>query len=68
MLPFLTRKCSQGEFKFVIRHWDRAKQLGQANRQLYTVVMAMCERIKSAELAVAVKDDLERQNWTMETR
>ncbi len=45
--------------------WEREKELGRADPALYTVVMAMCERMKSAELAVAVKEDMEGENWEM---
>ena len=45
--------------------WEREKELGRADPALYTVVMAMCERMKSAELAAAVREDMERENWSM---
>ena len=59
---------SQGRFELVMNIWEREKELNQANSALYTVVMAMCERIRSAELAEAVKSDMERQELIMESK
>lgn len=40
----------------------------RANSALYTIVMAMCEHMKSAELAMAVKEDMERQDLKMDSK
>ena len=52
----------------VLKIWEREKELGRADPALYTVVMAMCEHMKSAELARVVREDIERQNWKMDTQ
>ena len=52
----------------VMKIWEREKELGRADSTLYTVVMAICGRMKSAELAIAVKEDMERQNIKMDSQ
>ena len=46
--------------------WEREKKFNRATSELYTVVMAMCEHMKSADLADAVKEDMERMTLAME--
>lgn len=62
----LLQLVHQGQFEPVLLAWEREKELNRADPALYTVVMAMCERLKSAELAVAVKEDMDLQKWGME--
>ena len=57
---------SQGHYEKVMRVWESEKELNRADSALYTVVMAMSEHMKSAELAGEVKDDMERQHLIME--
>ena len=57
---------SRGQYLSVMKIWEREKELGRADPTLYTIVMAMCEHMKSAELAISVKEDMERQNWKMD--
>ena len=35
---------------------------------IYTAVMSMCEKIGSGEAAKAVREDMDRQGWTMNTK
>lgn len=48
--------------------WEDEKSQGQLNPDLYSVVMAMCERLGSGEAAIAVRKDMTDQGWTMDSK
>ena len=35
---------------------------------IYTVVMSMCEKLGSGEAARTVREDMDRQGWTMNAK
>ena len=35
---------------------------------VYTVVMSMCDKLSSGEAARAVREDMDRQGWTMNAK
>ena len=68
-LPSLFVPCSQGRYSEAITFWEQAKAARQIeDPSIYTAVMSVCEKIGSGEAAIAVREDMEGQRWSMNAR
>ena len=48
--------------------WEKAKEEGVADPAHYTSVMQMAAKVGGAEAVRHVKEDMERQGWSMDHR
>ena len=60
--------CSQGRYCEAVDEWERAKEEGVADPALYTSVMKMAAEVGGVEAVTSVKEDMERQGWSMDHR
>ena len=64
----ITRFSSSNRYQEAMQVWEDEKSQGQLNPDLYSVVMAMCEKLASGEAAIAVRKDMTDHGWTMDNK
>ena len=57
---------SQGRYCEAVDQWERAKEEGMAGPTLYTSVMEMAAQVGGAETVQHVREDMEREGWSMD--
>ena len=57
---------SQGRYCEAVDQWEKAKEEGVADSALYTSVMKMAAQVGRAEAVQSVKEDMDRQGWSMD--
>lgn len=59
---------SSNRYQEAMQVWEDEKSQGQMNPDLYSVIMAMCDRLASGEAAIAVRKDMADQGWNMDDK